>query len=89
VATQAENVRDCREKGRAVYLRGVEHHRACAKLTPEQIIEARTAYFVAGETQTAIAARLGVHSSTISRAVRGERWAEADQLAAGTCHEPA
>lgn len=89
VATQAENLRDCRDKGRAVYLSGVDHHRACAKLTAEQILDARTAYFVNGETQTAIARRLGVHSSTVSRAVRGQRWEVAEQLAAGGLHEPA
>ena len=72
--TQAENLADCRAKGRAKYRSGESHHRATAKLTPEQVLEARSAY-MAGESQTNIGLRMGVHSSTISRAVRGEKWA--------------
>lgn len=80
VATQAENLRDCRTKGRAVYRTAVAHHRATAKLTPQQVLDARSAY-AGGETQTAIARRLGVHSATISRAVRGQNWSCAAELA--------
>lgn len=71
--TQAENLADCRSKGRAKYLTGANHHRASAKLTESQVREAKQLY-KAGMTQTSIASMLGVHSSTISRAVRGERW---------------
>ena len=80
IGTQAENVADCVTKGRWVARAGIEHPRPSAKLTPEQVIEAREAYFVAKETQTAIARRFGVHSATISRAVRGELWPQAAQL---------
>lgn len=80
VATQAENLLDCRTKGRAVYRKDTAHHRATAKLTPEQVLDARSAY-AGGETQTSIARRLGVHSATISRAVRGENWSCAAELA--------
>jgi hypothetical protein len=79
IATQAENLADCRAKGRAVYRTGCDHHRATAKVTPEQIMDARRAY-ESGETQTSIARRLGVHSSTISRAVRGHIWRDAERL---------
>jgi hypothetical protein len=79
IATQAENLKDCRDKGRAVYRVGVQHHRATAKITAAQVLDARKAYSE-GETQTSIARRLGVHSATISRAVRGEVWRDAEAL---------
>lgn len=72
-ATQAENLADCRAKGRQRYRYGADHHRVGAKLTPERVLEARRLYS-AGVTQTEIGRRWGVHSSTISRAVRGEKW---------------
>lgn len=79
IATQADNIHDCKRKGRAVYACGLEHARSSAKLTPDQVLSARKAY-ENGETQTSIAKRLGVHSATISRAVRGENWRQAEQL---------
>lgn len=72
-ATQAENLADCRRKGRQHYRRGESHHRATAKMTEEKVIEARRLY-ASGTTQTEIARRWGLHSSVISRAVRGESW---------------
>ncbi len=74
LGTQAQNLADCRAKGRAVYRFGADHHRCKAKLTPEQVLQARQRY-AAGETQTAIARGFGVNSATISRAVRAENWA--------------
>ena len=73
-ATQAENLKDCRDKGRMVYRRGKDHHRATAKLTEEMVLDARRRYFDLGETQTSIARDFGVNSATISRVVRGEFW---------------
>lgn len=72
-ATQAENLADCRAKGRQVYKTGVSHHRATAKLTEEMVAEARRLY-ADGVSQSEIGRRWGIHSSTISRAVRGEFW---------------
>lgn len=77
-ATQAENLKDCRDKGRAVYRRGASHHRATAKLTEAMVRQARARY-LSGETQTSIAKDLGVHSSVISRAVRGENWSHVSE----------
>ena len=74
VGTQAENLKDCRDKGRARVLSGEEHPRPTAKLTPKQVMDAKRAY-ANGTTQTALGLKYGVHSSTISRAVRGEKWA--------------
>lgn len=73
-ATQAENLADCRRKGRQVYRKGAEHHRCVAKLTPEMVLEARRLYFTEKVSQSEIGRRWGIHSSSISRAVRGENW---------------
>lgn len=74
LGSQGDNVRDCRDKGRArgTFNGGARHPRHTAKLTQEQVEWARSAY-ADGMRQTAIAAQLGVHSATISRLVRGER----------------
>lgn len=72
-ATQAENLADCRGKGRARYRTGATHHRATAKMTDDMVREARRLY-ASGVSQSEIWRRWGVHSSVISRAVRGESW---------------
>lgn len=73
-ATQAENLEDCRRKGRARGCpSGVAHHRFLAKLTEGEVRMARVMY-ASGVSQTEISRRFGVHSSTISRAVRGKNW---------------
>lgn len=74
-ATQAENLADCRNKGRMIYRRGASHHRSSAKLNESLVVEAKRRHFQCGESQSAIARDYGVNSSTISRAVRGEKWA--------------
>lgn len=74
-ATQAENLADCRAKGRArgQFAGGETHPRHTAKLTPEMVLEARRLY-AEGVSQSEIGRRWGIHSSSISRAVRGEKW---------------
>ena len=74
-ATQAENLADCRRKGRArgQFKAGPKHPRHLAKLTPEMVLEARRLY-ASGVSQSQIARDWGLHSSSISRAVRGEFW---------------
>ena len=72
--TQANNLADCRRKGRMRYATGERHHRTGAKLTPEMVKEARAMY-ASGISQSEIGRRWGIHSSVISRAVRGENWA--------------
>lgn len=72
--TQAENLADCRAKGRQVYVTGADHHRSTAKLTEDMVREARRLY-AAGVSQSEIGRRWGLNSSTISRAVRGKKWA--------------
>lgn len=71
--TQAENLADCRAKGRTNIRHGADHHRATAKLTDELVREARRLY-ASGVSQSEIGRRWGVHSSVISRAVRGKNW---------------
>lgn len=73
LGSQAENLADCRNKRRQNLRSGKDHHRPTAKLSAEKVLEAQRRY-AARESQTRIATQLGVHSSTISRAVRGERW---------------
>lgn len=74
LGSQAENVADCQRKGRAGCVpTGAAHHRSTAKLTEDQVITARRLY-AGGLSQTEISKGMGVHSSTISRAVRGDRW---------------
>lgn len=75
LGSQADNVRDCSKKGRArgQFHRQSAHPRHTAKLTSEQVIDARRRY-ADGVSQSQIARELGVNSSTISRAVRGEKW---------------
>lgn len=72
-ATQAVNVKDCKDKGRWRSRSGATHPRPARKMTDEQVREARQLY-LGGKTQTEIARRWGLHSSVISRAVRGESW---------------
>lgn len=76
-ATQAENLADCRRKGRArgQFKAGRKHPKPTAKLTPEKVQEARRLY-AAGVSQSEIGRLWGIHSSTISRAIRGERWGD-------------
>lgn len=71
--TQAENLKDCRDKGRQRYRYGRDHHRVGAKLTEEMVREARRLY-ASGVSQSQIGRDWGIHSSTISRVVRGEYW---------------
>jgi len=74
LGTQADNLRDCQEKGRhRCVASGRAHPRPRAKLSEELVLEARRLY-ARGVSQVQIGNRLGVHSSTISRAVRGEYW---------------
>lgn len=78
LGTQGDNVRDCASKGRSrgtfTGRTGAAHPRYCAKLTEDQV-QAAKARYREGVSQSQIARELRVHSSTISRAVRGEKWA--------------
>lgn len=74
LGTPGDNVRDCRDKGRHRTATGKDHPRLNAKLSPEMVIEARRLHFVEGMSQSEIGRRWKIHSSVISRAVRGERW---------------
>jgi hypothetical protein len=73
--TQAENLADCRAKGRARggFGSGPAHPRHVAKLTDEQVRDAKQRH-AAGESKSRIARDFGVDQSTVSRAVRGESY---------------
>src|SRR5712671_2284212 len=74
VGTQADNLRDCRIKGRAKNVRGKDHPRTLAKLSPRLIEKAKKLHYEKGISQSEIGRRWGVHSSVISRAVRNKTW---------------
>lgn len=75
LGTQGDNVRDCNLKGRGKgQYTSDSHPRHTAKLSAEQVRHAKFLYEACGVSQSEIARRLGVDSSTISRAVRGEYW---------------
>jgi hypothetical protein len=76
-ATQAENLADCRRKGRTVYRRGANHPRAAARLTEDMVREARR-LFAKGVSKSEIARRWGFDNSTISSAVRGATWSHVE-----------
>lgn len=79
LGTQGDNVRDCVAKGRCAghFVPGAAHPRPCGKLSVEQVRLAKKLHFEDGISQSEIGRRFGVHSSTISRAVRGEYWSHA------------
>lgn len=70
-ATQAENLADCRAKGRARggFQAADAHPRATAKLTTAQVQDVRRRHD-AGESQSAIARDIGMDSTSISKIVR-------------------
>jgi hypothetical protein len=71
--TQADNVEDCRRKGRLVHRSGADHPRGTAKLN-ESLVRYARKRFAAGDSQSQIARDLGVHPSVLGRAVRGHSW---------------
>jgi hypothetical protein len=73
VGAQADNLRDCRAKGRSRGQFRPGHTPLTRAMTPEQIEEAKRLHYFEGVTQTEIGRRFGFHSSVISRAVRGAR----------------
>lgn len=72
-ATQAENLADCRNKGRSKARSGADHHRPTARLDEQMVAEAKRLY-QSGVSQSEIGRMWGIHSSAISRAVRGKSW---------------
>ena len=74
VGTQAENLADMREKGRARFNRfpaGTAHPKS--KITPEVAAEARRLHG-AGVSLAKIGARVGLHPSTVHDIVTGKTW---------------
>lgn len=70
IGTHAENQREKAERGRSA--RGEGH--PAAKLTEDDVHDLRRSV-AAGETQAAVAARLGVSYVTVSAIIRGRLWA--------------
>ena len=73
LGTQADNMRDCENKGRGVHcvMSGEKHGRS--KLTAAQVVEIRAKY-ANGATQSDLAKEFGVSQQTISVIVRGHNW---------------
>lgn len=73
IGTQADNVRDMVQKGRARTVPLLGERNPMAKLTAENVAEIRRRV-AAGEKQKSMCAIFGVSPMTVSRAVRGETW---------------
>ncbi len=69
LGTQADNMADCRVKGRNAWGEKNGLHKA----TAQQVIEIRQRY-AAGETQTAMAREYSLDQSTLSDIVTGKSW---------------
>lgn len=80
LGTQADNVRDMQERGRAKYARGSASSNA--KLTEIEVIEIKT-LLREGVSQSEIGRRFGVLSSTISRIASGNSWGWINEERAG------
>jgi DNA-binding transcriptional regulator YiaG len=80
LGSNADNVRDKKEKGRAPRMQGEAN--GFAKLTADQVREIRR-LSEEGLTQRAIANRFGISQKQVSRIVRGKRWAHLDKSPAG------
>lgn len=78
LGTAGDNVRDCNKKGRGkgqfTEKMGAAHPRYLAKLTEELVIYARKLHYIDGISQSEIARRFKMDSSSISRAVKRETW---------------
>lgn len=73
LGTQKQNVADCYERGRAVDIRGVEHHNA--RLTEEVVLEIKRlqlGYYSGQDTE--LSRRYGVTRSNIGLIRRGKAW---------------
>ena len=70
LGTQADNLKDCRRKGRSRGQFAKGHKPLTRAMTAEQRAEAKRLHFDQGVSQTEIGRRLGFHGSVISRAVR-------------------
>jgi hypothetical protein len=75
IGTQADNIKDCIEKGRARHIspRGESNPRAV--LTEQQVIDARRRYRQGGVFYKELAAEYGVGFYAIAQAVKGKSWA--------------
>lgn len=75
LGTAADNNRDRTEKGRTVVPDNRGERHPLARLTAENVALIRRLYAGGGVTQVELAARFGVWQTTISKIVRGDRWA--------------
>lgn len=73
LGTQADNLADCRQKGRSRCRSGASHHRATAKITEAEVSTIR-ALVASGLSQSEVGRRVGIHSSTICRIVNRKSW---------------
>lgn len=71
--TPADNLKDCRDRKRAVYRAGKDHHRATRKLTDSHVREVKK-LSSQGLNNCEIARRYGVNNTTIRSIVIGDTW---------------
>lgn len=75
--TQANNLAECREKGRQTYKTGASHHRCKAKLTEADVRDVRARY-AQGQRQEDIGAMYGIYGATVSRIVNRKSWSHVE-----------
>ena len=73
LGTQAENMLDCKNKGRGVHPDNSGEKNGRAKLTEAQVVEIRVRYSE-GDTQSNLAKEFGVTQTAISHIVCGRNW---------------
>lgn len=72
LGTAADNIEDCRAKGRSRSSPGEKN--GIAKLTDGQVIQLRELKRVTGMVDSEIARNFGISQSMASRIIRGEAW---------------
>lgn len=80
--TQAENLADMRQRGRAHFNRfptGTRHPKA--KVTPELVRELRRDYAAGGVGVATLGERVGLHASTVHDIVTGKTWRHVTETA--------
>lgn len=73
IGSHADNMRDCRDKGRWNGRHGENHYRA--KITNEDASRIRVAYALGGISQQGLADKYGLTQCTVSSIIRGKTFA--------------
>lgn len=72
LGTHAENMGDCKRKGRAPRRYGTSNNKS--KMTPSQVVEARAAFTGAHGETPMLARRYGISAPAMASILKGEHW---------------